>query len=152
MTSLDKKDKINGLLQLAKIHREQFDERRRTEWKLVYVILAFYIGLITTKITAQIGGNNADIGMLKYLLGTILIVLAIGGIWYLKEIHKANHKNKSFAKNAENAVRNLIRGVPPNLDIFTYVEKKIWEDWSFEGQVTLLMVLAIGSAIIIAYI
>ena len=147
MAPFAKKDKIDGLLQLAKIHRGLFDERRRTEWKLVFAILAFYLGLITTKITSRLGGNSADVGIPIYLIGAIFLLIATGGILYLKEIHKANHKNKSFAKNAEDAVVSIIKGNTPNLEIFTYAGKNIWKDWSFKGQIIVLGGLAIGSVI-----
>lgn len=163
MTELTTKDKMDGLLQLAKIHRDQFDERRRTEWKFVFVVLAFYFSLITAKLTKKIDSNVFQSDGIIFVIFGISIVTCI----YIAFIHNANHKNKDAAKKAENEVEKLL-GYNNN-EIFEkdntkkcflslnwfkeklkeWSERHPWFNWSSASQWFLITLIAIGTSIVL---
>jgi hypothetical protein len=157
MSPLTDKEKADSLLQLAKIHRDQFDERRRTEWKLVFVVLAFYFSLITARITEKVDLTNIP----QWEIALIIFGIAFVACIYLAFIHNANHKNKSFAKNAENKVERLL-GYTKN-EIFAkdntkkgfikklknWSERHPWLNWSSASQWFLILLIAIGTFIVL---
>ena len=163
MAPLDEKDKMDGLLRLAKIHRDQFDERRRTEWKFVFVVLAFYFSLITAKLTKQIDSDVFQSSGMGFVIFGISIITCI----YLAFIHNANYTNKSAAVNAENEVEKLL-GYSNN-EIFTkdntqkcflslawfkdklkeLSKKHPWFNWSSASQWFLITLIAIGTFIVL---
>lgn len=142
---MEDKDKIDGLLQLAKIHRDQFDERRRTEWKLVFTVLAFYFSLITVKITKQINLKNDQYWITALVIFGIAIVAGV----YLAFIHNANHKNKSAAGNAENAAEELL-GYKGKIFKKTkeITKKHPWFNWSSFSQWLLIGFISLGTYMI----
>ncbi|MBZ9571754.1 hypothetical protein KJA15_00210 [Patescibacteria group bacterium] len=139
--------KIDCLKHLSKIHRSQFDERRKIEWKLIFAILVFYFGIITAKITST---NKVVItSPLKVLISSFFFIIAAFAICYLTYFHLANHKNKFFAQNSGDAIRDLLKGKVPNFDIFEFEWKDILSNWSFKMQIALLFSMAFCSSAII---
>jgi hypothetical protein len=111
-------EKGKMLERLSSIHREQFNERRKIESKLVFTILAFYLGIISTRLTQEIIGKTIlDNNELNLLFG-IFSVITFVAICYLASIHKANHKNKLIAEKAEKAIVQMLAGKDPDLNIF----------------------------------
>ncbi len=47
------KEKCDVLQFLAQIHRSQFDERRKHEWKVVFTILTFYVLVAAASIKGE---------------------------------------------------------------------------------------------------
>lgn len=155
---------IDGLKHISQVHRSQFDERRKTEWKIVFTVLAFYFGIITAKIT-----NSIDTSQNKLGVTIVIFFIAFITIFYLRRIHIANHTNKIIAQKAEDAIVKCLKNNPPNLNIFPkkneksfitkiinaifniFKEKKEWEKWkkwSWYWQCGLLISIAICSAFI----
>jgi len=145
---LDISKKIDCLKHLSKIQISQFDERRRIEWKLLFAILIFYFGIITAKITSTNTNSIDDIQ--KFILLLTFFIIAAFAIFYLTYIHLANHKNKSFAHNSGDAIRDLLIDKVPNFNIFEFKSVVIiLENWSFKMQILLLFSMAFCSSIII---
>ena len=141
---------IDGLKHMSQIHRSQFDERRRTEWKIVFTILAFYIGIIV----ARINGVKLPNIWLVFVVWIFLIVLAYITIRYLQKIHESNHTNKMIARKAEDAIVKILNGEKPILNILpnkNQNEWKDWQKWSWYWQSTMISFIAIFSAIIISF-
>ena len=144
---------IEGLKHISKTHRSQFDERRKTEWKIVFTILAFYIGIIAAKITDKI---EIEKNYLELIIAIWLffLVIAIITILYLRRIHKANHTNKLIAKKAEDAIVAILQNNVPNLDILPNLdlkEWKKWKKWSWFWQFLMIISIALCSAIFLQF-
>lgn len=111
-------DLVDRLENISNVHRSLFNERRNIEWKIVFTILAFYFGIITAKltqkITKQILINDFQFDVLIVLFMLIAIVTA----FYLRDIHKANYKNKLIAQKAENAIIKILQNEEYDLKIF----------------------------------
>jgi len=150
---------LDGFKHISKIHRAQFDERRKIEWKLVFTILAFYFGIITAKITAKKINGTELTSINVDLIWLIFAIIAIVSIFYLLFIHKANNINKSIAENAEKAITAIIKNAN-KIDFNFPVKKKKFIDkiietfelginWSWFFQSIFIVCMATGSAIII---
>lgn len=104
---------LDGLKHISKIHRSQFDERRKTEWKLVFAIIAFYFGIITTNISNNFLTDNTN-PVINHSLQTtifyVFFIITLLSILYLLFIHKANFINKSIAEDAEENIEIIING------------------------------------------
>ncbi len=97
------KDKIESLKYLSQIHRQQFDERRKYEWKIIFTVLTFYVLCVSAVYVQKI-----TIKSYEWLIWLFFIILAGAVSEFLRCLHKANDKNKKIAQSAEDTISKLI--------------------------------------------
>ncbi|MCK4698204.1 MAG: hypothetical protein KAT53_07875 [Dehalococcoidia bacterium] len=153
---MELRDKLECLKFISQIHRSQFDERRRYEWKIVFTALTFYVLCV-----AAIYGGNITLpsGWIStVVVWGLSIGLAVSIATFLASLHTANNKNKTFAENAEKAIADLVEDKEPTtLSLFS-LKKNIqvsWSNffnrdiagiWAWRWQVVTLLFFAIASA------
>lgn len=102
---MNRNGKFECLMFISQIHRSQFDERRRYEFKILFTSLSFYV----FSVAAIYGGKITLPIDLRLKLMVWIMFIAIAGVTsiFLANVHMANHKNKRFAEKAENAIAEL---------------------------------------------
>ena len=90
------------LRHLSSIHRQEFTERRKIEWKVIFGVLSFYVLVVGARYAGHF--IVPDTWGTAFLIWGIAIVLALATCNYLRLIHGANRVNKKFAEAAENAM------------------------------------------------
>ncbi|MCK4830221.1 hypothetical protein KA005_81640, partial [bacterium] len=95
---MEAKDKLGSLRSLAQIHRGQFDERHRYEWKIIFTILSFYV--LSAALSCKKGTALPTGTWFHWTVWISFITLAALSSVFLAFIHVANHKNISIAENA----------------------------------------------------
>ena len=133
--SVGPREKLECLKFISQIHRSQFTERTRYEWKIVFTTLTFYVLSIVAVYSGQITLPSVESGILAFIvlrsivLGMFLGLATVIAI-YLGYIHMGNNKNKTFAENAEHTIGNLLEDkMPQTLDMFLLEESKHWVSW-----------------------
>jgi hypothetical protein len=143
MNEMTDKDRADCLIELAKIHRDQFSDRRKVEWKVIFGSLTFFALLCAAK-------YNKDVNLPPKCFSPFLVLPVLFLFWllvlgFLADLHKRNNLNKTFAKNAEDGVDQLLRG--SSLSIKTVFEPdkewKVSREWAFVYQVVFFTVVAI---------
>lgn len=100
---------IKVLIHLASSHREQFEQRRRYEWRIIFTALSFYVATAA----AFLGGDLDLQGWRFLIVGVAYLLLAIFTCIYLAFIHMAHNMNKSIAEYAEDTLMELALGGQP---------------------------------------
>lgn len=135
-------DELECLKFISQTHRSLLVERSKHEWKIVLTSLTFYVlsvaGVYGGKITLPCIQES---GFLVFVILRLIILVAFPGsaisiAMYLGYMHISNNKNKTFAENAENAIRDLLEGkTPRTFDVFCLKESRHWVSWgSFWGK------------------
>lgn len=156
---MELKDKIECLKFISQIHRSQFDERRRYEWKIVFTSLSFYVLCVA----AVFGGEVTLPSSWPFKLAIWIMFLALAVIvaTFLASLHTANNVNKGFAENAENAIAAILEGEGPTSSPLFHVPENscvswrcffksgIRGIWAWRWQVVTLLFFAIASAMLL---
>ena len=103
-------EKLEFLKYLSQTHRQQFDERRRYEIKIVFSIITFYILTVSAIYTKGI-----NIELIKYRFNTIIfvaiaiaLVIDIIAIIFMGKIHRSNHIELRFAESTEDCIEKML--------------------------------------------
>lgn len=151
---VENSERLDGLKHISQTHRSQFDERRRMEWKLVFAVIAFFLGIITTNLSDKIiSGNDSFLinQELHFNLVIIFFVIVALSIIYLLCIHSANYKNKKIAEDAENAISDIVNG-EEDINFNMPCERTFWEkikdlkyglNWSWFFQMMILFFICL---------
>jgi len=133
--SVGLREKLEYLKFISQIHRSQFTERTKYEWKIVSTTLTFYVLSVVAVYSGRItlsnieSGGHASIALRLIIPGMFLFLAAVIAA-YLGYVHMGNNKNKTFAENAEHSIRDLLEDkMPQTLDVFLLEESKHWVSW-----------------------
>lgn len=102
---MDKKQLVEVLGKIASVHRAQFDERRKYEWKVLLSTLGVYAASVVAKLTGRVSLPSTPVFIA--LVWVSFAGLAVISSIYLSYIHRANDANKKFAQVAEDALMDL---------------------------------------------
>ena len=156
---MDLKDRFECLKFISQVHRSQFNERRRYEWKIVFTSLSFY----ALCVAAVFGGKVTlpTSWQFKLVIWIMFLVLAVVIATFLASLHTANNMNKSFAENAENAIADILEGKDPTtlpllsppkncrVSWGSLFKSEIRGIWAWRWQVVTLLFFAIASAMLL---
>ncbi len=152
---MDKDKQVEALKHLSQIHREQFQGRKRIEWRCFFTTISFFV---FSAVAIYQGRINLDKCQL-FILFIVFICLAIITSKYLAHIHIANNKDKELAENAEDTIRCIVREEEDCLSNDLLRFKKYWTSWgtfcSHEGkwgwywQVITICLFAVSSIFLI---
>ena len=146
--------KLECLKFISQVHRSQFNERRKYEWKIVLTTLSFYVFCVA----AVYGGNFTlpNSWIFKGAVWIIFIPLAAIASGFLRLLHRANNLNKIFAERAENAIADILGNktlfsCPDNYRVFqsSLFKKDIGGMWAWCWQTAMLFFFAIVSVILL---
>jgi hypothetical protein len=116
-------EKVDVLKHISQIHRQQFDERRKYEWKAFYTTLTLYVLIAVSKFDNDLNVPKNQI--FKYFLIIIVIALGILSIGFLISVFKANRINKTIAHNSEDVIRELLIDSQSSSEWDIYNERKL---------------------------
>lgn len=134
---------------ISQIHRSQFDERRRYEWRVLTYSLGIYVAVLVGKYTGEVKFPSSP--AFAWAVWIVFISLALASAAYLWCVHVANKVNQRFAHAAEDAlmclskeesykaVRNSLPGV-------------VGFHWALVWEVVVLVLVAVGTAWILLYL
>ena len=110
---LDKK--LSMLKFLSQTHRNEFNERRKYEWKILFAVLTFYVLAVAAvckeefkvvSVLSEHPGWKTIFGV----VGTfVFLLLAFVTSCFLFGLHKANDSNKQIAHTVEGIVGSLLQ-------------------------------------------
>ena len=164
---LTNQEKLDGLKYLSQIHRQQFDERRKYEWKTFFTCVTIFVLLGAAQLKMEIFVWNDPCIRLALVFAVLFIIVIC--ICFLISVTRANRINKTFAKNAENLIEDMLMEKPKLIfDIFgrkveqneqRYEEnnpakKKKWSFfksgiWALVYQIAILIVIGIATILIL---
>jgi competence protein ComGC len=158
MRKLKIQEKLESLRFLAQTHRQQFDERRKYEWKAFYTTLTFLVLIGAAKFSKDIIYPDND-KIIWFLIGSVIILLLIS-IGFLLAVTEANRKNKSIAEKAENLLADMIQNKSKHdFNIFPVDKhpKGNWltnllfhkGKWSLAYQIATLLLIGIAIVLIL---
>ncbi len=141
---MNNSDRIEILNTIATIHRQQFDERRRYEWRVLFSTLGIFAALLVEKITGKL--NNFTECNIQIIFSIISIVLITISSIYLCHIHRANSVNKGIAQVAENELMAL-SGVKEKFDKEISMKPKC-KRWAIIWQIATIALFAFTTLLI----
>ncbi len=156
---MDLKDKLECLKFISQVHRSQFDERRRYEWKIVFTSLSFYALCVAAIYGGKITLTSS--WQFKLVIWVMFLVLAVVIATFLASLHTANNMNKTFAQRAEGAIADILDGKErKTLSLFSppdnyrvswgsLFKSDIRGIWAWRWQVVTLLFFAIASAMLL---
>lgn len=133
--NIEPKEKLECLKFISQIHRSQFTERSKHEWKIVFSSLSFYVLFVVAVYSGQITPTIQESEILTSIVPGMFLALATVIAIYLGYVHMSNNKNKTFAENAENAISDLLKRdllkskMLQTLDIFCLKGSEHWISW-----------------------
>lgn len=136
------KEKCDALQFLARIHRSQFDERRKHEWKVVFTILTFFVLVAAAGVKGEF--------QKPLLAGYVFYSLAAISSLFLAFVHHANHLNKIIAQAAESGIQDILNGrsptlniLPPKVGVFSWLCRSGWA-WIWQTAVVFIFAHAVA--------
>jgi len=106
---MDTKHKIEALQFLATIHRSEFENRRKVEWRAITLCFTFYVLALALRYKT---GFTAPL-WLRVLCGCGFVAVGLVTIAFSLHIHRSHTANKGIAQNAEHAILKLVNGNDP---------------------------------------
>lgn len=110
---MNPEDKLEWLRYLSQIHRSQFDERRKYEWKAFLTLLTFYVLCAASKLSGKVPIPHSAV--VTYFFFGVFVLVAYVAMLYLADLHTANNDNKEIAENAEHAIMDILGGKSPKI-------------------------------------
>ena len=152
---MEPKEKLESFRFLAQIHRSQFDERRKYEWKIVFTILTFYVLAVALRL------QNKVVFPSVWIVWVSFIILALIFSIFPALIQAAKYKNRSIAHRAEGAILDILNETGSKVDLFgdpspPWLSCKCFErlkksnQWEWLWQTIVIFLFAITSALVVS--
>ena len=153
-------EKINALKHLSDIHRDQFNERRRYEWKAFLTLLTFYVLCVAGKYGTTNNFPDIDNTVFKILVVLVFIGVGILTSLFLAAVNMKNNINKGYAEQAERSIEKILKGEEHQPIHHPTPEERwiTWKGafknhrngmWSWAWQSVILLIFGISSAILV---
>jgi len=142
---MEQKDKVEVLQFIVTTHRQEFENRRKVEWRVVILCLTFYVLAIALKFKegVKIPRSAAPLLMLAFLL--IAAVTLVFSFF----IHRAHAANKSIAERAESAIQNILNNVDQeSLRLFMRDHRSSSGIYGWLCQSAMVIVFALTSVVL----
>jgi hypothetical protein len=151
---MESKEKLESFRFLAQLHRSQFDERRKYEWKIIFTILSFYV------LAAALRLQNNLIMPPAWLVWVSFILLALLSSLFLALTHAAKFKSRAIAHRAESAILDILNETGSKVNLFEehspWLSYKCFErlkksnQWEWYWQTIVILFFSIASALVIS--
>ncbi len=93
-------DHVEVLMKLSETHRAAEAKRHSHKWKILVLVLSFYVLCVSAKLTTEL--KNVHIS--GKLVWPIFLVLALATIVYLWNLSKSNQTNLRYAHLCEDKI------------------------------------------------
>lgn len=125
---MTEEEKLKCLRYLSEVHRDQFNERRKYEWKAFLTLLIFYVLCVATKYAGET--NLPDGQLFSTSVWVVFIGIAILTVLFLAKVNMVNNMNKGLAENAEDFIRDMLTGNSPELKVLFPTKAQKWISWT----------------------
>jgi hypothetical protein len=139
---------LDALKFLSESHRSLHEKRQKYEWKIIFSALTFFVSSVVAVYSQKISlpGNN----FIRMLIWVLFPSFAFVTIGFLRYIHTANGRNKSFAEDVERNIRAMVNQKPiENIEFSIDKFRKTY--WAFYWQAFFIALLAIMAAIFLTF-
>lgn len=124
---MNPEEKLKCLRYLSELHRGQFNERRKYEWKSFITLLTFYVLCVATKYAGK--SNFPDGPLFRTSVWVVFIGIAILTVLFLAKVNWVNNMNKGLAEHAEDFIREMLKGDSPELKLLFPTKAQKWISW-----------------------
>ncbi len=135
-------DKLEALIELAKLSSSRHDERRKYEWQVSLAFWALIIGAIVKKNDLHLSCIDSRIG---FLIGSLYALLWLRGVWVANNNDKRSSDH--FRNQALTIMQNPMSSITPPPDKIKRCSFKYWFgflcDWAmiFHFIVTVTLIV-----------
>jgi len=148
---MKEQDKIEILIELSNTHRNQFNERRKYEWKVFLSSIGLYTAILSAKLTNGIPEDIQATKVFRNLVIDLTLIPAIASSIYLYFLHRANKVNQDYAHSAENELISL-SGVSDLVSLKENPPKFTGIYWSLIWQIVILLLVGVLSLLILLFV
>jgi hypothetical protein len=135
---------VDTLKAISSIHRSQFDQRRRIEWRVFVSTLGVYAAIIGASLTGDVELPHAC--WFRCATWIALLGLSLIAIFGLRAMNKANETNKRFAHVAENVLMRL-SGEQEFAEVRASIPAFPGFRWSLTWQAVVLVLFAVAASL-----
>lgn len=136
-------ERFDALKFLSETHRALHEKRQKYEWKIIFAVLTFFVASVGAVYSQKVclpGGV-----LVTVLIWVIFLSFALVTVGFLRSIHTANARNKSFAEDVERQITALANQQQlNNISYSTQGFRKTY--WAFYWQAFLIILLAVTAA------
>lgn len=104
---MEAKEALTWLNSRSETHRNQFNERRKCEYKVLLALLTFYAVCAASSFTGKV--DIPDSIILKGFIGLALLSSFVLAAYFFRDLHSANNINKLIAEKAEDGIIQILR-------------------------------------------
>ena len=134
---------FDALKFLSETHRLLHEKRQKYEWKIIFASLTFFVASVVAVYSQKIYLPEAK--LIKALIWVLFLSFAFVTACFLRSIHTANARNKSFAEDAERNIKAMVN--QQSIEKLTFSMDRFRKTyWAFYWQAFLIAVLAIVAA------
>jgi len=107
MAAIKDADKIEALKTIALVHRDEFDRRRKYEWKAFLTTLGVFTSSVIAKFSTSVSFPDSSAFNICIVIGFALLAFITGA--YILSVQKLNEFNKVIAHKAENELMGIVQ-------------------------------------------
>lgn len=160
-------DQLKGLQYLSQTHRNEFNERRKCEYKVLLSLLTFFVLCAVSTLSDKIKIPNDSLLFIRFIW-IIFSLTAIIFSKYLIDLHSANNINKKIAEISEGKIADILEisskknedFLPLSDKIKKHLQILLWKDvlnprskrrglWACRTQVLMVWLFAISAAFLL---
>jgi hypothetical protein len=140
---MEENKQFDALKFLSETHRSLHEKRQKYEWKIIFAALTFFVASVGVVYSHKV--NLPESKLISALIWVLFLSFAFISVCFLRSIHTANARNKSFAEDVERQImafvnQQTITKITFSMDNF----RKTY--WAFYWQAFLITVLAVATA------
>lgn len=145
---MDQNEQFDALKYLSETHRLLHEKRQKYEWKIIFAVLTFFVATVGAVYSQKV--YLPEGGLIKGIIWILLLSFALVTVGFLRSIHTANGRNKSFAEDVERQIMALANKQPVS-DVAFSMKKFRKTYWAFYWQDFLTILLAVAAATMLTY-
>ena len=136
-------ERFDALKFLSETHRSLHEKRQKYEWKIIFAVLTLFVASVGAVYSQKVCLPEG--GLIKAIIWVLFLSFALVTVGFLRSIHTANARNKSFAEDVEGQIRALVNQQPVS-DVTFSMEKFRKSYWAFYWQAFLTIFLSVVAA------
>ena len=139
---------FDALKFLSETQRSLHEKRQKYEWKIIFASLTFFVASVVAVYSEKI--YLPETNLIKVLIWVLFLSFAFVTVCFLRSIHTANARNKSFAEDVEQNIIAMVNQQPIEKIEFS-MDRFRKTYWAFYWQAFLIAFLAIAAATMLTF-
>ncbi len=145
---MEENDKFEALKYLSETHRSLHNKRQQYEWKIIFAVITFFVTTVGAVYSRKV--SLPETGPIKFIVWIVYLSFGIATVCFLRSIHTANGRNKSFAESVEKQIIQLVNNKTVS-DVSFSMRGFRKTYWAFYWQASLTILLAIAAAAMLTF-